>query len=160
MAWLGGAYARLRQADNAYRMVFMFTNHHVNATLWDVIWVKSMGGDVFQIDGNLGYVATMSEMLLQSHEDTVALIPAIPERWHTGSFRGLRARGGFEIDTEWKNRSVQKIVVKAKYDGECVIELPSTQTTFAFKDENGAEYTVTEGILRVNVKGSIVLTAN
>ena len=160
MAWLGGAYARLRQADNAYRMVFMFTNHHVNATLWDVIWVKSMGGDVFQIDGNLGYVATMSEMLLQSHEGTVALIPAIPERWHTGAFRGLCARGGFEIDAEWKNRNVQKIVVKAKQDGECAIELPSTQTTFAFKDESGAEYTATEGILRVNVKGSIVLTAN
>jgi len=159
MAWLGGAYARLRQAENAYRMAFMFANHHVNATLWDVIWVKSMGGDIFQIDGNLGYVAVMSEMLLQSHEDTVALIPAIPERWHTGSFHGLCARGGYEIDAAWESRDVTRITVKAKFDGECVLELPATQKSFTFRDQEGCVYTADGCLLKVKVKNALILTA-
>ena len=159
MAWLGGAYARLRQADKAYSMIFRFVNSRVKPNLWDNIYVKSMGGDIFQIDGNLGYVAAMSEMLIQSHESTVAIIPAIPERWHTGSFRGLCARGGYEIDAAWENRDVKRIAVKAKFAGECPLELPATQKTLTFRDENGNLYTAKENILTVPVRDGLVLTA-
>ena len=118
-----------------------------------------MGGDVFQIDANLAYVASVCEMLIQSHEDAIAIIPALPDRWHTGSFRGLRARGGYEIDADWRGGSVNKITIKAKFNGICHIELPSTQRSFTFCDENGKIYNAENSIITVEVANNITLVA-
>ncbi len=161
MAWLGGAFARLRRPDRAYSMIHTFVNHHVGPNLWDITYIASMGGDIFQIDGNLGYVAAMSEMLIQSHEGVVAIIPSIPSRWHTGAFRGLCARGGYEIDAEWENRDVQTVRVNARQDGECILELPETQKSFTFRDESGRSYTAENHLLKLILTSgnSVILTA-
>ena len=78
----------------------------------------------FQIDGNYGGAAGIGEMLLQSHEGIIHVLPALPDGWHSGSFRGMRVRGGAQVDADWKNGIVTKVDVAATISGTFVIKKP------------------------------------
>jgi alpha-L-fucosidase 2 len=67
---------------------------------------------VFQIDGNLGAIAGISEMLLQSHDDAISILPALPSTWSSGSFFGLRARGGTTVGATWSQGRLETITLR------------------------------------------------
>ena len=80
----------------------------------------------FQIDGNFGCTSGITEMLMQSSDGAIQLIPALPDVWTKGSISGLRARGGFEIvDMQWKDAKIVKVVIKSKLGGNLRLRLPN-----------------------------------
>lgn len=78
----------------------------------------------FQIDGNFGASAGMAEMLIQSHEGYIKLLPALPDEWRSGSFEGLCARGGFTVNAKWENGAVISAEISSEKGGACRVVYP------------------------------------
>jgi len=121
-AWTINLFARLLDGEKAHEHILQFMNRQIAPNLFD----KVFGGGPFQIDGNFGYTAGVCEMLLQSHAGEIALLPALPKAWPSGSVKGLRARGGFTVYIEWKDgrvsswriTSAEPREVKVRINGE------------------------------------------
>ena len=77
--------------------------------------------DILQVDGSMGVTAGITEMLMQSHEGIIQLLPAVPDEWTEGHFDGVCARGGFELDMQWENKTITEVEVLSKAGKTCRI---------------------------------------
>jgi alpha-L-fucosidase 2 len=87
----------------------------------------------FQIDGNFGGAAGVSEMLLQSHQGYIELLPALPTEWKDGEVRGLVARGGFVVDIKWKDGKITESKIFSRHGGLCTIKYRGTTRKIAIR---------------------------
>ncbi len=134
MGWKLNQWARLHDGNHAYTL---FGNLLKNGTL-DNLWDTHAP---FQIDGNFGGTAGITEMLLQSHMGFIHLLPALPDAWSEGNVKGLCAKGGFEIDIEWKEGKLCEITVKSKNGEKC--NLRYGNSTLSFGTKKGKSYKIT-----------------
>ncbi|MEN8434452.1 glycoside hydrolase N-terminal domain-containing protein [Clostridium septicum] len=95
----------------------------------------------FQIDGNFGATAGISEMLIQSHMGYISLIPSLPNSWADGSYSGLKARGNFEVSANWKNSNLKSATIVSGSGNECIIDYPGIKDAI-LKDANGNNITL------------------
>ena len=122
-AWQVNLFARLGDAPTAYDRLAKLIGANANPNLFN----KCRAGRPlpFQIDANFGGTAGIAEMLLQSHASEVALLPAWPkEAWPTGRVKGLRARGGLEVEITWQDGRATRAVLKAALDGRHRLRAP------------------------------------
>lgn len=146
MAWKINFWARLHDGNHAFLMLKNGLKY-VDATQESI-----KGGGTyanlfdahppFQIDGNFGGTAGITEMLLQSHAGYIHLLPALPDNWQEGSIHGIRARGGFTIDMEWKKGKITRLSVTSHSGGTCRIREGASKKEKMIETQKGKTYSI------------------
>lgn len=132
-SWKINFWARLHDGNHAYKLL----RELLKLTGMEGTDYANGGGTYpnllcahppFQIDGNFGGTSGIGEMLLQSHDGVVNLLPARPDSWASGEVKGLKARGGYELDMTWANGKLTRVVVRSALGGNCRLRVPNALT--------------------------------
>lgn len=147
-------WARLGNGEKVYELIGLLFDSGIYPNLWDT-------HPPFQIDGNFGYTSGVTEALMQSNMGYINLLPALPDEWADGSFRGLVARGNFEVAMTWNDKTASKITILSKNGGTCTVQFEASENVtitdangnpvsftkvkenrFSFETEKGETYTI------------------
>lgn len=115
-AWKMALWARMNDGNRANKIYKGYLKEQSCTSLF------ALCGKALQVDGNFGVTAAVTEMLMQSHDGFIQLLPALPDEWDEGNFSGVCARGAFELDFSWKNKSVTQLKLLSKAGEICRIE--------------------------------------
>ena len=131
MGWKLNQWARLHDGNRAYKLYGNLLKNGTLDNLWDT-------HPPFQIDGNFGGTAGVTEMLMQSHMGFIHLLPALPDAWKEGEVKGLCAKGNFEVGIRWKDGKLEQAEIISKNGGSC--EVRYNDVTFVLKTDRGKSY--------------------
>ena len=122
MGWKLNQWARLHDGNHAYTLYGNLLKNGTLDNLWDT-------HPPFQIDGNFGGTAGVTEMLLQSHAGFIHLLPSLPDAWSEGSVSGLEARGNFCLDLTWANGQLTEALLTSRKGGRCILRYGDQELT-------------------------------
>jgi alpha-L-fucosidase 2 len=131
-AWKVNMWARLLDGDRAHNVLSEQLTRSTLPNLWD-------NHPPFQIDGNFGATAGVAEMLLQSHNNQIQLLPALPGKWPSGAVKGLRARGDVMVDMRWHNQELQEAVLHAGHSGAITLRNSLLEKTFSLVEKTSGK---------------------
>ena len=131
MGWKLNQWARLHDGNRSYKLFANLLKNGTADNLWDM-------HPPFQIDGNFGGTAGVAEMLLQSHIGGLHLLPSLPDAWRNGNVKGLRARGAFVVDLDWRNGQLHEARITSQAGEDCTVRYG--QQTMEFPTQKGRTY--------------------
>ncbi|WP_081756990.1 glycosyl hydrolase family 95 catalytic domain-containing protein [Gorillibacterium massiliense] len=146
-AWIINLWARLEDGEKARENVQALLARSTLPNMLD-------NHPPFQIDGNFGGAAGISEMLLQSHTGELSLLPALPIAWSEGEIDGLRARGGWTVGITWGGGALREARVRASRDGECVVRVCGDVVVDVAAEDGAAVEALTDGAGRIRWQAS------
>lgn len=121
-AWKMALWARLGDGNRSNKIYKGYLKEQCTASFF------ALCGRALQVDGSFGVSAAVTEMLMQSHDGAIRLLPALPDEWANGEFKGVVARGAFELDFSWKNKTLTRCHILSKAGSPCTLEFKAGMT--------------------------------
>jgi alpha-L-fucosidase 2 len=139
MAWKMALWARLGDGNRANKIFRNYLNEQ------SCLQMFALCGKSMQVDGTLGMTAAITEMLVQSQDSVINLLPALPDEWTSGEFRGVRTRGGFELDLTWNDKRITRLKVNSKAGG-----------AFRMRSDSQMDMTVNGTAQRISPRNGVI----